>query len=159
MTQTIKLLPVPVAEIIQANLRAIGINVAIKSAPDSVSSPIYHSPKTHTPMSLSETSPEFPDGEGILGANLDPRYPNSLNDPARFHDLSFASAFAHTAALPVGPTRANAYISLDQAVMTTDAPIAMVFDANRFDFVSSRVRGYVYQEALDAINYNTLGVK
>jgi ABC-type transport system substrate-binding protein len=150
---------VPMAEVIQANLKAIGINVAIKTAPDAVSSPIYHAVKTHVPMSMSMQSPEYPDGEGIINANFDPTNPDSLNDPSRFHTLSFAPAFEHAASLPIGSTRANAYMALDQSLSTQGAPVAIIIDANRFDFVSSRVRGYAYQDALDGINYNDLGVK
>jgi peptide/nickel transport system substrate-binding protein len=150
---------VPMAEVIQANLRAIGIDVSIKTAPDAVSSPIYHSVKARVPMSMSMQSPEFPDGEGIINANFNPTDPDNLNDPSRFHTLSFAPAFEHAASLPVGSTRANAYMSLDQSLTTQAAPVAIIIDANRFDFVSSRVRGYAYQEALDGINYDDLGVQ
>jgi peptide/nickel transport system substrate-binding protein len=150
---------VPMAEVIQANLKAIGIDVSIKTAPDAVSSPIYHSVKAHVPMSMSMQSPEFPDGEGIINANFNPKDPDNLNDPSRFHDLSFAPAFEHAAGLPVGSARANAYMSLDQQLTTKAAPVAIIIDANRFDFVSNHVDGYVYQEALDGINYDDLGVK
>lgn len=150
---------VPMAEVIQANLKAIGINVSIKTAPDAVSSPIYHSVKAHVPMSMSMQSPEFPDGEGIINANFNPKDPDNLNDPSRFHDLAFAPAFEHAASLPVGSARANAYMSLDQSLTTKGAPVAIIIDANRFDFVSSHVDGYVYQEALDGINYDDLGTK
>ena len=121
--------------------------------------PIYHSVKARVPMSMSMQSPEFPDGEGIINANFNPTDPDNLNDPARFHDLSFAPAFEHAASLPIGSTRANAYMALDQSLTTEAAPVAIIIDANRFDFVSSRVRGYAYQEALDGISYNDLGVQ
>jgi peptide/nickel transport system substrate-binding protein len=149
---------VPTAEIIQASLKPIGINVQIKAAPDAVSSPIYHAVKTRVPMSMSMQSPEYPDGEGIINANFNPLNPDNLNDPSRYHDTSFAGVFARDAAMPFGPARAQAYMALDKQMMLTDPPVAIILDSNRFDFVSSRVRGYVYQEALDGINYDDLGV-
>ena len=43
--------------------------------------------------------------------------------------------------------------------MTQVAPYAPIFNARWYDFVSTRVGGYVYSVAIDAINYNTLYVK
>jgi hypothetical protein len=43
--------------------------------------------------------------------------------------------------------------------MTQVAPYAPIFNARWYDFVSTRVGGYTYSVAMDAINYNTLYVK
>ena len=43
--------------------------------------------------------------------------------------------------------------------MNQQAPIAPLFNPRWYDFVSPRLGGYVYSEAMDAINYNTLFVK
>ena len=43
--------------------------------------------------------------------------------------------------------------------MAQQAPIAPLFNPRWYDFVSSRLSGYVYSEAMDAINYNTLSIK
>ena len=40
--------------------------------------------------------------------------------------------------------------------MSQQAPYAPLLNPKWYDFVSSRLGGYVYSEAMDAINYNTL---
>ena len=49
--------------------------------------------------------------------------------------------------------------TLDKQLMSEQAPYAPLFNPRWYDFVSSRLGGYVYSEAMDAINYNTLFVK
>ena len=58
-----------------------------------------------------------------------------------------------------GAARVKAYQQLDYDVMAQQAPIAPLFNPRWYDFVSSRLTGYVYSEAMDAINYNTLSIK
>ena len=43
--------------------------------------------------------------------------------------------------------------------MSQQAPYAPLFNPRWYDFVSTRLGGYVYSEAMDAINYNTLYIK
>ena len=42
--------------------------------------------------------------------------------------------------------------------MKEAAPWAPLLVPARFDFVSSRVTGYTYSQAMDNVNYNTVGV-
>lgn len=149
---------VPAAESVQAALASIGITAAIKSAPDSVNSPINSNYKSKVPMGITEFSMDFPDGESFINVLLDPRTPQSPGNYARFNDTSFDAAYNHVMAL-AGTARAQGYVALDKSIMTTAAPWAPLLTPIRFDFVSARVRGYVYSRALDAFNYNTLGVK
>jgi hypothetical protein len=58
-----------------------------------------------------------------------------------------------------GSARAQAYATLDKQLMSEQAPYAPLFNPRWYDFVSSRLGGYVYSEAMDAINYNTLFIK
>ncbi len=51
------------------------------------------------------------------------------------------------------------YQQLDYNLMSQQAPYAPLFNPRWYDFVSSRLGGYVYSEAMDAINYNTLYIK
>jgi hypothetical protein len=50
----------------------------------------------------------------------------------------------------------SAYKALDKSIMSQQAPYAPIFNPRWYDFVSARLGGYVYSEAMDAINYNTL---
>src|SRR5581483_592213 len=103
-------------------------------------------------------SMDFPDGQAFIDLLLDPRKPKFGGSYARFNDKSFVGAYNRVSKLS-GMERARAYVDLDQAVMTKDAPWAPLLIPNRFDFVSKRVTGYVYSRALDAFNLNTVGVK
>jgi hypothetical protein len=77
---------------------------------------------------------------------------------ARFSASSFIQPFDQAVALQ-GSARVAAYQQLDQQLMSQQAPYAPIFDPRWYDFVSARLGGYVYSEAMDAINYNTLYIK
>jgi ABC-type transport system substrate-binding protein len=77
---------------------------------------------------------------------------------SRFADKAFIPAYNHAVA-QTGTARNAAYAALDYQVMSQQAPIAPLFTPKWYDFVSSRLGGYVYSEALGAINYNTLYIK
>jgi peptide/nickel transport system substrate-binding protein len=146
------------AEVIQANLKAIGINVKIVGSPNSVNSSIITNYKSKTAMGIEPWSLDFPDGEAIVNTGLDPTQPDNPANMARFGDAAFDQSFA-TAAAALGAARVTDYENLDQQLMAQQAPYAPLFNPKWYDFVSTRVGGYVYSEAMDAINYNTLYVK
>ena len=146
------------AEVIQANLKAIGINVKIVGSPNSVNSAIITNYKSKTAMGIEPWSLDFPDGEAIVNTGLDPTQPDNPANMARFGDAAFDQSFA-TAAAALGTARVTDYENLDQQLMAQQAPYAPLFNPKWYDFVSTRVGGYVYSEAMDAINYNTLYVK
>ena len=63
------------------------------------------------------------------------------------------------AAAALGSARVKDYQQLDFNLMSQQAPYAPLFNPRWYDFVSPRLGGYVFSEAMDAINYNTLYVK
>jgi peptide/nickel transport system substrate-binding protein len=146
------------AEVIQANLKAIGINVKIVGTPNSVNSSIITNYKSKTAMGIEPWSLDFPDGEAIINTGLDPTQPDGPANMARFSDAAFDQPFA-ASAVALGAARVKAYETLDQQLMSQQAPYAPLFNPKWYDFVSTRVGGYVYSEAMDAINYNTLYVR
>jgi peptide/nickel transport system substrate-binding protein len=146
------------AEVIQANLKAIGINVKIVGSPNSVNSAIITNYKSKTAMGIEPWSLDFPDGEAIVNTGLDPTQPDNPANMARFGDATFDQPFS-TAAAALGAARVTDYENLDQQLMAQQAPYAPLFNPKWYDFVSTQVGGYVYSEAMDAINYNTLYVK
>ena len=83
--------------------------------------------------------------------------PSSVAATPRFNDKSFIPSYEAVAALS-GADRSKAYIDLDEKVMTEAAPWAPLLVPARFDFVSSRLTGYAYSQAMDNVNYNTVGV-
>jgi peptide/nickel transport system substrate-binding protein len=146
------------AEVIQSNLKAIGINVKIVGSPNSVNSSYIVNWKAHVPMGIEPWSLDFPDGEAIINTGLDPATPDALANMARFADPTFVSPFNKAATL-LGSARQTAYEALDEQIMSQQAPYAPLFNPKWYDFVSKRLAGYVYSEAMDAINYNTLYIK
>jgi peptide/nickel transport system substrate-binding protein len=149
---------IPMAEVIQANLKVIGINVQIVGTPNSVNSSFIVNYKDKVPMGIEPWSLDFPDGEAIINTGLDPQTPDALANMGRFSDAAFISPFNKAIALQ-GAARQAAYEALDEQIMSQEAPYAPLINPKWYDFVSSRVGGYVYSEAMDAINYNTLFIK
>ena len=146
------------AEVIKANLAAIGIDVTVIGSPNSVNSSFISNPASHTPMGIEPWSLDFPDAEALINTGMDPATPNAAPNLTRFGDPAFIPAF-NAAAAALGTKRAQLYEVLDKNLMTQVAPYAPIFNARWYDFVSMRVGGYVYSVAMDAINYNTLYVK
>ena len=146
------------AEVIQSNLKPIGINVKIVGSPNSVNGSFIGNPKAHVPMGIEPWSLDFPDGEAIMNTGLDPATPNFAPNLSRWSDPAFVGPFNKAITLQ-GTARQQAYQSLDYQVMLQQAPVAPLFNPRWYDFVSARVAGYVYSEAMDAINYNTLYIK
>lgn len=146
------------AQVIKANLKPIGINVQVVGTPNSVNSSFISNPKSHTPMGIEPWSLDFPDAEALINTGMDPATPNAPPNLTRFGDKAFIPAF-NSAAAALGAKRATLYETLDKNLMTQVAPYAPMFNARWYDFVSTRVGGYVYSVAMDAINYNTLYVK
>jgi len=145
-------------QVIKANLATIGINVTVVGTPNSVNSSYISNPASHTPMGIEPWSLDFPDAEALINTGMDPATPNAPPNLTRFGDKAFIPAF-DAAAAALGTKRAQLYQQLDKNLMTQVAPYAPIFNARWFDFVSTRVGGYVYSVAMDAINYNTLYVK
>ncbi len=146
-----------VAAVVQANLKEIGIDVELVGAPGSVDGAADADPTQKVPMGLVTFSMDFPDGQAFINLLLDPGKPDFGGSYARFNDQGFIPEYDRVAALQ-GDERAKAYIDLDQKVMTDAAPWAPLLTPSRFDVVSSRLTGYTYSQAMDAVNYNTLGV-
>ncbi len=149
---------IPMAEVIQANLKPIGIDVQIVGSPNSVNGSYIVNYKDHVPMGIEPWSLDFPDGEAIINTGLDPQTPDALANMARFADPAFIPAFNKALTLQ-GAARVAAYQALDQQIMSQQAPFAPLINPKWYDFVSKRLGGYVYSEAMDAINYNTLYIK
>jgi ABC-type transport system substrate-binding protein len=146
------------AQVIKANLAAIGINVTVVGTPNSVNSSYISNPASHTPMGIEPWSLDFPDAEALINTGMNPATPNAPPNLTRFGDKAFIPAF-YNAAAALGAKRAQLYQQLDKNLMYQVAPYAPIFNARWYDFVSSRVGGYTYSVAMDAINYNTLYVK
>ncbi|HTZ92020.1 MAG TPA: ABC transporter substrate-binding protein [Streptosporangiaceae bacterium] len=146
------------AQVIQANLKPLGINVQVVGSPNSVNGSYIGNYKARVPMGIEPWSLDFPDGEAIINTGFDPATPNAIPNLTRFGDKAFIAPFNKAITLQ-GTARVQAYQQLDYELMAQQAPVAPIFNPRWYDFVSARLGGYVYSEAMDAINYNTLYVK
>jgi peptide/nickel transport system substrate-binding protein len=149
---------VNMATVIQSNLKAIGINLAIKATPNSVNSSYISNPKSYTPMGIEPWSSDFPDADAIINTGMYPGTPNFAGNFSHFGVASFIPEFKQAAAA-LGAARIKDYEQLDYNLMSEQATYAPLFNPRWYDFVSARLGGYVYSEAMDAINYNTLYIK
>jgi ABC-type transport system substrate-binding protein len=146
------------AAVIQSNLKAIGINLTIEGTPNSVNSSYISNPKSHTPMGIEPWSSDFPDADAIINTGMYPGTPNFAGNFSHFGVASFIAPF-NQAAAALGAARVADYQKLDYDLMSQEAVYAPLFNPRWYDFVSARLGGYVYSEAMDAINYNTLYIK
>jgi peptide/nickel transport system substrate-binding protein len=147
---------IPMAEVIQANLKPIGINVQIVGSPNSVNYSYISNPKARVPMGIQPWGLDFPDAEAVVNAQLDPSMPEQPAEMARFSDPAFIPAYKRAIGL-TGAARNAAYAALDNQVMSQQAPIAPLFNPKWYDFVSKRLGGYAFVDG--SIDYNTLYIK
>ncbi len=144
------------AQVIQANLKPIGINVQIVGSPNSVNYSYISNPKARVPMGIQPWGLDFPDAEAVVNAQLDPSMPDQPAEMARFSDPAFIPAFKQAVTLQ-GAARDAAYAALDYQVMSQQAPIAPIFNPKWYDFVSKQLGGYVFSDG--SIDYDTLYLK
>jgi peptide/nickel transport system substrate-binding protein len=144
------------AQVIQSNLKAIGINVQIVGSPNSVNYSYISNPSAHVPMGIQPWGLDFPDPEAVLNAQVDPATPEQPAQMSRWTDPTFISVFNNDIGL-TGTARNAAYANLDYEVMSQQAPIAPIFDPRWYDFVSKRLGGYVF--SYGSIDYNTVYIK
>jgi peptide/nickel transport system substrate-binding protein len=144
------------AQVIQSNLKAIGINVQIVGSPNSVNYSYISNPKAHVPMGIQPWGLDFPDPEAVLNAQVDPAMPEQPAEMSRWSDPAFIPVFNNDIGL-TGTARNSAYAQLDYQVMSQQAPIAPIFDPRWYDFVSKRLGGYEF--SYGSIDYNTLYIK
>lgn len=144
------------AQVIQSNLKAIGINVQIVGSPNSVNYSYISNPSAHVPMGIQPWGLDFPDPEAVLNAQVDPATPDQPAQMSRWTDPAFIPVFNDDIGL-TGAARNTAYANLDYEVMSQQAPIAPIFDPRWYDFVSKRLGGYVF--SYGSIDYNTLYIK
>jgi peptide/nickel transport system substrate-binding protein len=144
------------AQVIQANLKPIGINVQIVGSPNSVNYSYISNPKARVPMGIQPWGLDFPDAEAVVNAQLDPSMPDQPAEMARFSDPAFIPAYKHAVTLQ-GAARDAAYAALDYQVMSQQAPIAPLFNPKWYDFVAKQLGGYVFSDG--SIDYDTLYVK
>ena len=135
---------VELAQVLQQNLKAIGINLVIKSAADAVNNGIIDNRKNHIASGINEWSQDYPDPEDFIDVLLDPRRPSFPQGRAHFAAKAMIPDYNRVDAL-TGHARDVAFQALDEKVMRNYAPWAPLINPIEVDLLSSRVTGFVYQ--------------
>lgn len=149
---------VTMGDVIKANLAPLGITVDVVGSPNSVNYSFITNYKSRTASGIEEWSATFPDDYAVIGLQFNPVTPDYVSNLSRFGDKAFLQTFEHATAA-TGSARIKDWQNLDRRLMTQQAPAAPLFNPRWFDFVSSRLGGYVFSQAYTGINYNTVYVK
>lgn len=133
------------AQAVQAELKPLGFNISIKSAPDSVNGGIISTPANKIPMGINNWTQDYPDGDDFFVPLLDGQKITSSNNN---NYASFDNASVNRKINAYGPllgtARDNAWASLDVSTMRNFAPWAPLNNPTWVDLISSRITGYVY---------------
>jgi peptide/nickel transport system substrate-binding protein len=147
------------AQAVQSELKQIGFNVTIKSAPDSVNYGIISTRANKIPMGINNWTQDYPDGDDFFVPLLDGRRitPTNNNDFAAFNSATTEKVI-DTINPMVGAARDAAWERLDITTMRTLAPWAPLINPTWVDLISSRLTGYVYTPVY-GIDLTTLRAK
>lgn len=133
------------AQAVQSELKAIGFNVTIKSAPDSVNGGVISTRANKVPMGINNWTQDYPDGDDFFLPLLDGQKitPTNNNNYASFDNASVDKRINANVPL-LGTKRDAAWESLDVWTMRNFAPWAPLNNPTWVDLISSRLTGYVY---------------
>ncbi len=133
------------AQVVQSELKAIGFNVSIKSAPDSVNGGIISTTASKVPMGINNWTQDYPDGDDFFLPLLDGQKitPTNNNNYASFNNAS-VNARINSAVPLLGKARDAAWEALDVSTMRNFAPWAPLNNPTWVDLISSHLTGYVY---------------
>jgi ABC-type transport system substrate-binding protein len=138
---------------VQADLRAIGIHVAVKPLPSEATA-IASMPMTTYTWFMDYPDPaDFIDGFTSCGAAV-----VGGSNPAFLCDRGLDAAANAARPLPLGPARVAAYRRIDLQVMRDAAYVPLYFPLFTF-FHSSRLGGYYVNLAWFPADYSTLYLK
>jgi peptide/nickel transport system substrate-binding protein len=134
------------AQLIQSNLKEIGIDVSIKTFPRSVQ--FTKEGVKGEPFDIADEGwiADYADPSNFINKLLDGRTIQAANnvDFSYFNDPAY-NAKMDAAASKVGEDRDAAYAALDEDLARNVAPLAAWMVPNNIDFFSSRVGCHVYQ--------------
>ncbi len=148
---------VEIAQAVQAELKEVGINVNIQSAPDSVNYGIIATPANKVPMGINSWTQDYPDPDDFFGPLLDGnRITASSNN--NFSSFNIASVNQEIEAMDAvsGPDRASKWNAIDQEVIGTYAAWAPLLNPSQVALVAKGICGYVFHPVY-TLDLATLG--
>jgi ABC-type oligopeptide transport system substrate-binding subunit len=141
---------VPQAQILQDDLKRIGITVEIRAFPGPAYFEKIFTPGEAYDMALLGFGPDYLDPYAVLNLLLDGRQIRkpSSNNLARFNSPKYNRLLARASRL-TGAARYSAYGRLDIDIARNAAPLAAYEAESVFNFVSKRASCLVFNPYLD----------
>ncbi|HEY4752305.1 MAG TPA: ABC transporter substrate-binding protein, partial [Candidatus Limnocylindrales bacterium] len=135
---------VAVAQAIQAQLKQIGINITIQSAPDAANQAITTVPANKVPMGLSTWTQDYPDPDDFFVPLLDGNSitPTNNNNYASFNQPEINTAIEGMASV-TGPDRAAKWNDIDKQTIGTYAAWAPIFNPSQVALMAKGYCGFV----------------
>jgi peptide/nickel transport system substrate-binding protein len=134
------------AQVVQAELQPLGINVSITTAPDSVNQGVITAPKNHIAMGINTWSQDYPDPDDFIGELLNGRLitPTSNQNYASFNA---PTVNARIAALEqtTAPDRGAQWNALDAQIIRDYAPWAPLLNQTRVSLFGNGICGAIIQ--------------
>jgi ABC-type transport system substrate-binding protein len=147
-----------IAQAVQEQLKAVGINVDIKGSPDSTNYGVISVPANKVPMGINSWTQDYPDPDDFFGPLLDGSRitKTSNNNWAMFNIADMNAKFAAMDAVSDPTQRATGWNAIENEVMTTYAPWAPLFNNSMVSLLSQGTCGYVFHPVY-VLDLTTLG--
>jgi len=148
------------AQIIQFNLRQMGLDVKLKPQPFAVAIKTAGTRGSDFDMFLISWFADYPDPFDFINVLLDGNNIQEANNSnyAYFNNPRYNKAMTDAAKLS-GDARYAAYGKLDVDLMRNAAPWAPLSNGNTREFISSRVSNYLYHPVYGGAIMNALTIK
>lgn len=148
------------AQVIQYNLKQIGIDVKLDPQPFGVAIKSAGTKGADFDMFLIAWGSDYPDPSNFINPLLDGRLiQDSNNSNYSYFDSDIFNRRMTVAGRLSGDARFAAYGQLDVDLMRDAAPVAPILVPNVREFVSSRTTGYVFHPVFQAADLSLLRVR
>jgi len=143
----------PVAQVVQFNLKQIGVDVEIKTFGRTVQHEKMATRGEPFDIGFEGWGQDYPDPYNFINVLLDGRRIQSANNQnvAYFNNAGYVAKMERASRL-AGKTRYDAYKALDKDLMQNAAPWAPLVNRTTQIFTSDRIAKWVYQEVYSNTN-------
>jgi peptide/nickel transport system substrate-binding protein len=138
---------VDLAQAIQAQLKEVGINVKIESAPNSVNGSVIQTRANKVPMALDGWTIDYADADNVIDTLLNgSRITDTNNQNRAIFNVPEINKMIDDMNSVTGPDRGAKWQAIDEKIMKEYAPWAPLFNPVHVDLLSQRVKvpGWIY---------------
>ena len=148
------------AQVIQYNLRQMGLDVDLKPQPFAVAIKTAGTKGSDFDMFLIAWFADYPDPFDFINVLLDGNNIQASNNSnySYFNNAKYNAAMTAASRL-TGQARYNAYGKLDVDMMRDAAPWAPLANGNIREFISNRVSNYIFHPVYGGAVMNALAIK